>query len=150
MFEDARKKIPSSVNPKDADIWNELNVPGFRSFKVFLHQSDKRLIIVIPTHLSAKHEVFFHVISESLDKDKHNGDYEILSQDEFWEKYKCNFISRIDESASTKIVDLAGILTEHLPEIKKLKTKTNTDVKKTVEYFSTVILNFLMRNASRM
>lgn len=143
-FEGQPVPIQPDVKPDEADIWNELHVPAFRNFKVFMHQDDSSLIIVVPTHMSDKHSVFYHVIRETLDDDQHNGEYELLSQDEFRAKYKCNFIHKIDSGVqSMKIADLAETFVNALPEIKKLKKKTMSDRKNSIEFFARMILKFL-------
>ncbi len=145
-FEGQPQPIHPSTQPGEADIWNELHVPAFRNFKVFMHQSDKFLLIAIPTHVSDRQDVFYHVIREAMDDDHHNGNYELLSQDEFRAKYKCNFIQRIENGSvqSMKIADLAEAFVDVLPEIKKLKRKTMADRKESVEFFGRMILNFLL------
>ena len=161
--EDSKKKTPilkeifeflvkfeatpqQSKQTTETDIWNEIRVPAFRNFKVFMHNSETKLIIVIPTHVSNKTDVHYHVISESMLVDSHNGEYEMISQEEFWAKYKCNFINNMQEqfSQTAKITDLAELLIDALPEIKKLKRKTIADRKNSVNYLSRMILDFLM------
>ena len=145
-FEGQPQPIHPEIKPGEADIWNELHVPAFRNFKVFAHQSDTSMIIVIPTHISDRNDVFYHVIREALNDDHHNGNYELLSQDEFRAKYKCNFIQKVENGGvqSMKIADLAEAFVDALPEIKKLKRKTMEDRKNSVEFFGRMILDFLI------
>lgn len=146
-FEGAPKQLPQDQNPEDADIWNELHVPVFRNLKVFLHQSADELIIVIPTHVSASEDVFYHVIREDMTSKKHNGEHEILSAAEFRAKYKCNFIPSMNvPTTSAKITDLAKEFVNRLGAIKKLKSKTEEEQYDSTMYFARVILNFLMQN----
>lgn len=145
QFELPNQPIPSDTNASDANIWNELHVPMFRNFKVFVHQSGDAMVIAIPTHLSDADDVCYHVIVEDLIDDEHNGNYEIMSHAEFIAKYKCNYVQQVNKSLQpAKIADLADILVDRLPEIKKLKRTSMDERKKSVMYFSKIILNFLM------
>ena len=89
-----KKKSPANVRkPVNATEWTELLVPKFRDFRVFAKDDASAIIMVVHTHVSHTGELFYHVIEESLDAPDHNGEYMMLSEEEFHEMYNCEIIS---------------------------------------------------------
>lgn len=133
-----------------ADIWNEIYVPRFRNFKVFVHLSGSELIIVMPTHMSGSDDIVYHVIREEMDAPDHNGKYLMMSQEEFRKEFKCNFIHSSEsvkhETTTKNLSKLTDHMVNNLPKIKKLKNKTVEDIEESKNFFSRLILDFLMKS----
>ena len=139
--------IEQPIQQAETAEWNEISVPSFRNFKVFVHEITGVIIFILPTHISGTGDVAYHVITEDMNNDVHNGKYEIISRDDFKSRYKCNFIAQQSgQSKPTKITDMADVLFNKLNEIKNLKNETAADKKTSTEYFGKLIMEFLIKN----
>lgn len=135
------------ISIPDESKWNELLSPAFRESHIFAKSDASALLIITSTHMSTDESPEFHVIEESINSPESNGEYAIMTKEEIEEMYGCTIIDRRispEQAEAFDLMSLANAFVDALPEIKKLKKRSNKDRKESVDYFMSFILGFIL------